>query len=408
MSLPHRHLLRFITALSALVLATPALAQAPPTGPAKQVEAEVRLSLKDAVRTAETDPAKAADKLRRLLKRVEADRSLPAERRAQLMRVVQDRLRIAEAGPDPAAVAATDARQKERDAEVTQQAEQTAKLKSGLEEALKLDKQGKAAEAQSRLDALLREYKDHPIVQAVTRAEDVGKLRAEGAETRALTEQRVAAALTGVDRAAVMPKDDIVFPKDFKQKTAARKADTAPTAAELKVLQALNTSIPADFRNTPLQDAVDTISTLISLPVVIDKGALDDNGLTYATPVTFVLKRPVAARTALRGILHPLGLTFVVTEGVVYATTPLRAREFLKVKVYNIADLVQVGWEDMDFRMRILNALMLIDAITSTVDPESWERRGGPGVIRYYDPLRALIVRQSAEVHTEMKRSLYK
>src|SRR3954467_13573030 len=83
-------------------------------GPAQQpastraAEAQIKLSLKDAVRTTDADPAKGAEKLRQLLKQIESDIALPPDRRAQLARVVQDRLRIAEAGPDETAIAATE------------------------------------------------------------------------------------------------------------------------------------------------------------------------------------------------------------------------------------------------------------------------------------------------------------
>ena len=46
--------------------------------------------------------------------------------------------------------------------------------------------------------------------------------------------------------------------------------------------------------------------------------------------------------------------------------------------------------------------------IVTSIDPDSWEQRGGPGTIRYYAPTRSLVIRQSAEVHTMVKGSLYK
>src|SRR5206468_3370731 len=136
-----------------------------------------------------------------------------------------------------------------------------------------------------------------------------------------------AAALNNVDRTAVMPKGDIEFPKDFKDKTAQRKADTAPTAAELKVLQALNSAVNARFKDSRLEDAMDSLSTVMGLTIVIDKASLDDLQITYDTPVTFAVRQPVAARTALRAILRGLGLTYVVREGTVFVTNPARARE---------------------------------------------------------------------------------
>jgi hypothetical protein len=202
-----------------------------------------------------------------------------------------------------------------------------------------------------------------------------------------------------------MPGSDLPISTEGRARASARKAAEAPTAAELKILQSLNAPVPVDFRNTGVQDAVDYISTMMNLTVVLDKAALDELRLTYTTPVTFVVKKPITARSALRGVIGPLGLTYVVTDGVVFVTTPQRAREFMKVKTYDVAGLVQLDFWDADPRFRMLNALMLIDTIVNSIDPESWEQRGGPGVIRYHDPTRSLIVRQSAEIHISIKGS---
>src|SRR5213080_2857224 len=89
-----------------LTFATYSHAQLPAS--ARAAEAQIKLSLKDAVRAADADGAKGAEKLRQLLKQIESDVALPADRRSQLARVVKDRLRIAETGPDETAVAATE------------------------------------------------------------------------------------------------------------------------------------------------------------------------------------------------------------------------------------------------------------------------------------------------------------
>src|SRR5688572_24082573 len=123
-----------------LAFTPPAPAQAP--ADARRAEAEIKLSLKEAVRTADAEPAKGADKLRSLLKQVEAEASLSADRRAQLARVVRDRLRVAETGPDPAAVAATEAKLADAAAAAQRQVQQTARLKAGLQAAVALEKEG--------------------------------------------------------------------------------------------------------------------------------------------------------------------------------------------------------------------------------------------------------------------------
>ncbi|HTK75706.1 MAG TPA: hypothetical protein VL371_10645 [Gemmataceae bacterium] len=391
-----------------LILTAPSPAQSTPS--ARAAEAQIKLSLKDGVRTADVDPAKGAEKLRLLLRQVESDVSLPADRRAQLARVVKDRLRIAETGPDDTAIAATEQKLAERAADADRQTKETARLKSGLELAVALRKEGRTADAQAKLDEVYRDFKDNAVVQAVRRIDTSVTSRQDAAETRALKEQRANDALSNIDRTAVVPGRDVEFPKDFKERTAARRADTAPTAEELKLMRALNTTLNANFKDSKLQDAMDYLATVSGLTIIIDKSALDDVQANYNSPVTFVLKQPVSVRTALRGILGSLGLTYVINrEGVVWVTTTPRAREFMVTKTYNIADLaVPVGFPWFPDAQEALNVLSLIDLIVTSVDPESWQNRGGPGTIRYFAPTRSLVIRQSAEIHGMVKSSLYK
>jgi hypothetical protein len=391
--LSHRRVLWLIP----FVLAAPAPAQAPSA--ARQVEADVRLALKDAVRLAATDPARAAEQFQGLLTRLEADRALPADRRDQLLRIVKDRLRVTHSGPEPAP--------EPTPVPLPPEAEETAKVKAGLREAVALNRQGKAVEANRRVAELAKQFPENPALQFVTGADRVAERRDDARAVRRDQEQSTTAALNGIDRAAVIPRTDVEYPKDFKEKIARRQADTAPTAAELKLLKALQTPVDATYKDSRLEDAVDTLSTLTGLPIVLDQSALDDLQLTYSSPVTFVVKRPVAARTALRGILRTVGLTYVVREGTVFATTPERAREYLVTKTYYLGDLVvPIGFPD-PFQ-EAFNVAATLDLIVATIDPDSWEQRGGPGVIRYYAPKRALIVRQSAEVHVMLKGSLPK
>src|SRR5262245_25682520 len=399
----------FVFALGTLLtFATASPAQS--TASARAAEAQFKLSLKDAVRTADTDAAKGADKLRQLLKQIGSDVALPADRRAQLARVVTDRLRIAEAGPDATAITATEQKLAERATDAERQAKETARIKTGLEAAIALRKDGRTADAQAKLDEVYRDFKDHAVVQAVRRVDAVVTARQDAAETRALKEQRANDALSNIDRTAVSPGRDIEFPKDFKERTAARRADTAPTAEELRLIRALNTTLNANFKDSKLQDALDYLATVSGLTIIIDKSALDDVQANYNTPVTFVLKQPVSVRTALRGILGSLGLTYVINrEGVVWVTTTPRAREFMVTKTYNVADLaVPVGFPLFPDAQEALNVLSLIDLIVTSIDPDSWQQRGGPGTIRYFAPTRSLAIRQSAEIHGMVKGSLYK
>jgi hypothetical protein len=46
----------------------------------------------------------------------------------------------------------------------------------------------------------------------------------------------------------------------------------------------------------------------------------------------------------------------------------------------------------------------LLDAIQDTIAPDTWDVRGGLGVIRFWPPGQALIVRQTGEVHEQLGR----
>jgi len=48
------------------------------------------------------------------------------------------------------------------------------------------------------------------------------------------------------------------------------------------------------------------------------------------------------------------------------------------------------------------NGLALVDLIQKTVAPDSWDVNGGPGSATYYNNLRALVVRQTDEVHSSL------
>jgi hypothetical protein len=44
----------------------------------------------------------------------------------------------------------------------------------------------------------------------------------------------------------------------------------------------------------------------------------------------------------------------------------------------------------------------LSEVIQTTIAPNSWERNGGPGTIRYWRPRRAMVVRASSDVHNRI------
>lgn len=50
------------------------------------------------------------------------------------------------------------------------------------------------------------------------------------------------------------------------------------------------------------------------------------------------------------------------------------------------------------------HAAELIELITTTLAPETWEQNGGEGSIYYFNNFRVLVVRQTAEIHHRPER----
>jgi hypothetical protein len=387
---------------------------------AQQTEADVRLGLADAARLAATDRTKAVEKYKQLLVRLQADQTLAEDRRATLTRVVQDRIRVTEA----AAVAAAeqDAVRKAKEAaaqrgDAEQQAADQARIKETMAAIAALRGEGKLAEAQKQARELLQNHPDNVTVQVLNGVSSAANTVMDDAALRKEKEERRVVAIRDLERSATMPNGDIEFPKDWKEKTERRRRATALSAEEVEILQALARPVTVEFKNSKLQDVVDYLSTMARQPILLDKNALDENQLTYDTPVTFTVKGAVATRTALRAVLNQVGLTYVVRDNTIQVTTQARAREMMVTKSYYVGDIVsatgrfggapQFGFA-LDQAQLAENVGGIVETITGTIDPTSWQGKGGMGSIGFNIPTMSLIVRQSAEVHALIRGGLYK
>lgn len=139
----------------------------------------------------------------------------------------------------------------------------------------------------------------------------------------------------------------IVYPNAevWQQLTARRKEkyssmDLAKKgSAEKKIEDALKSPTQLEFIETPLQDVIDYLKDMHKIEIQIDSKALGDVGIGTDSPVTKNLKG-ISLRSALRLMLHELGLTYLIKDEVLLITTPEEAENQLTTKVYPVADLV--------------------------------------------------------------------
>lgn len=171
---------------------------------------------------------------------------------------------------------------------------------------------------------------------------------------------------------------------------AAGKTDEAATAIERKLDQVI--AEPWDFGECPLQDVVEHLRGALGVPVVLDVKACEAGNVHVDTPVTFQAQ-DTTTRFALRGLLDSVDMTWTIMDGVISVTTADQAASSLVIRVYPLP------WGFAE--RRPVDAQPLLEAIQTTVAPESWDIVGGPAAIRTVESEgeSLLVVRQTCAAH---------
>ena len=99
-------------------------------------------------------------------------------------------------------------------------------------------------------------------------------------------------------------------------------------------------------------------------------------------------------------------------DETIYVTTTQKAKDMMTTRVYYLGDLVTgnalLAPPAILQQQEALVVEKIIGMIKRSVDPMSWDSEGGGGKASiHYDPItKALIVRQSAEIHMILRGSL--
>jgi hypothetical protein len=136
------------------------------------------------------------------------------------------------------------------------------------------------------------------------------------------------------------------------------------------------------------------------LNIVIDSFALREMQVAEDSPITIKLK-DVSVRSALELALRPLGLTWTVYSEAVVVTTPLGVRSMKYAKAYDITVLSTVVEEGGKVSQ---DPEALVQLITSTVSPDSWDGMGGNGTVQLIPTGSAslVVVWQDYRVHRQI------
>lgn len=166
--------------------------------------------------------------------------------------------------------------------------------------------------------------------------------------------------------------------------------------AELRIYRALQKRISVDFDGVPLAEAIKQVAARAAINIVVDRNALEDVGRPADTKVTLSTEGTDGIRlsTLLDRIVEPLGLDYVVADEVLQITSIRRTRG--AVASYPIGDLLPKGENRVD--VLVSAGQDLVERITQSISPATWETAGGRGTARIVWPWRILVIRQAPDV----------
>ncbi len=369
---------------------------------AQRVERLVSDAQVKALSLQKTRPAEALEALKAALKTLEADQTLEARRRsdliASLQRWVKDLEGPGQAGNvNPPRYGLGDLK---RAAAERQQSEAEAinRMQSQIRAA---QQAGNSREARQLQDELSRRFPSNPAIQAGSILGGRGEALSGRANLARQRNEGMLLVGQSVERSALVPPDDVSFPADWREKSKKRSPAMQITEKERAILKALNTVTTADFKDATFEEVINWLQKSMGVTLAIDPVALREAGIDYKTPVSCTMRG--SFRAILRRVLGEVNMAYIVKDEAIQVTSIPRARETMSVRNYYIGDLVvasnlQYGW----FFAQLQTASQiqqLAVQITQTVDPQSWAINGGLGTIAFNPITMSFMVRQTAEIH---------
>ncbi|NND97313.1 MAG: hypothetical protein HKN47_08305 [Pirellulaceae bacterium] len=198
---------------------------------------------------------------------------------------------------------------------------------------------------------------------------------------------------------AVVQTDGLVITADFTELT--RRGIATDQWIDQRnnrtsaITKALDQEQSVRFIETPLQDAVMQLSNQSQIPMVVDRRALEEIGLTPDTPVVMEIES-VSLRSLLRLMLRELDLTYMVKDEILQITTIEAAEQNLVGRIYFLeATGLPIG--DLGHAIAV---------IQSTIVPDTWESLGGPStmvpLLQGQGNRPALLISTTTDVHEQI------
>lgn len=261
-------------------------------------------------------------------------------------------------------------------------------------------------------------------------------------------------ALQDVDEASVAPGTDYAMPdaKSWETLTSRRekygRTDARErTESELQIEKSLGQKVSLHFHDVPLTEVIRHIATVHGINITMKTRAIETEGLTATQPVSIDVDG-ITLKSALNLLLDQAGgLVYSIENETLMITNRLEQDTKLVPIAYNVADLVvPVGLKNAGFGNNALPTQQqlikpgegffqvnddlavnisgngrpgssgsstsesithadfsgLINLITTTVEPGTWDVDGGNGTIGTEENTLSLVIRQTSAVHEQI------
>jgi tetratricopeptide (TPR) repeat protein len=143
-------------------------------------------------------------------------------------------------------------------------------------------------------------------------------------------------------RAWSVPQYELVYmPRDRFEEVRSRSAAAAiggdvhkPEEWENRIKEAMGKKISFDFVETPLQDVISFISSLVEVTIVLDTEAIKEEAPAVTLKVT-----DMRLEAALNWVLKLVGLKYTLKDEAIFISKPDRIHDKPILRMYDVTDL---------------------------------------------------------------------
>ncbi len=257
--------------------------------------------------------------------------------------------------------------------------------------------------------------------------------------------------LNDVELASIMPPGGDFSMPDVKSWTDLSKrrekygrADSRErTESELQIEKSLGEKVSLHFHDVPLTEVIRHVATVHGINIAMQTRAIETEGLTADQPVSIDVDG-ITLRSALNLLLDQAGgLVYTIENETLMISNRLEQETKLVTLTYNVADLVvpvanKLGTNSKGSKDQSLSPGMglyqvnddlsvnisgngrtnsggtvdysdnhadfsgLIDLLTTTIEPGTWDVDGGNGTIGTEENTLSLVIRQTAATHEQV------